>query len=152
MNSFDLLARQGHRLQQLGIIFFLFTSFEGFAVPHLPVPRLGLSVHTLSAFSGVFLLTLGLMWPRLNLSPTTSWTAFGLTIYSDVATVVAYLLAAVWGAGNSVMPLAAGAAHGAPFQEAAIHVVLYSAAPTGIVGFVLILWGLRIARLEAART
>jgi hydroxylaminobenzene mutase len=149
MNSSNVLSRQGHRLLQIGIVFFLFTSFEGFFVPHFTTPNLGRSVHTLSAFSGVLLLTLGLLWPRLNLGATSSRIAFWFLIYSDLATVAAFLMAAVWGAGNSIMPLAAGNAHGSAFQETAIAVVAYSAAPTGILSFALILWGLRIMPPES---
>jgi (hydroxyamino)benzene mutase len=101
-------------------------------------------VHTLSAFSGVLMLALGLVWPRLNLGATTSRIAFWFLMYSDFATVAGFLMAGVWGAGNSIIPLAAGAAHGSDFQEAAISVVAYSAAPTGIISFALILWGLRL--------
>jgi (hydroxyamino)benzene mutase len=144
MNSSNMLSRQGHRLLQLGIALFLFTSFEGFAIPHFTAPNLGRSVHTLSAFSGVLLVTLGLLWPRLNLGVATARIAFWFLIYSDFATVVAFLMAAVWGAGNSIIPLAAGAARGSDFQETVISVVAYSAAPTGITSFALILWGLRI--------
>ena len=68
MNSSDTLSLQGHRLLQIGVALFLFSSLEGFAVPHFAVPSLGRSVHTLSAFSGIILLTLGLLWPRLNLA------------------------------------------------------------------------------------
>jgi hydroxylaminobenzene mutase len=139
------LSRQGHRLLQIGIALFLFTSFEGFAVPYFAVPNLGRSVHTLSAFSGVLLLALGLVWPRLNLNTVAAPIAFWFLIYSDLATIASFLMAALWGAGNSIMPLAAGAAHGTHFQETAIAVVAYSAAPTGITSFALILWGLRIA-------
>jgi hydroxylaminobenzene mutase len=69
-------------------------------------------VHTLSAFSGVLMLALGLVWPRLNLGATTSRIAFWFLMYSDFATVAGFLMAGVWGAGNSIIPLAAGAAHG----------------------------------------
>jgi hydroxylaminobenzene mutase len=72
MNTSILLSRQGHRLLQLGILFFLFASLEGFAIPYFTVPLLGRSVHTLSALSGVILLALGLLWPRLNLGTTAS--------------------------------------------------------------------------------
>ena len=58
-------------------------------------------------------------------------------------------MAAVWGAGNSTMPLAAGAAHGSAFQEAIIKVVLYSAAPTFLVSVALIIWGLRIGDAQS---
>jgi hydroxylaminobenzene mutase len=145
-----MLSRQGHRLLQIGVALFLFTSFEGFAVPYFAAPHLGRSVHTLSAFSGVLLISLGLMWSRLDLGAAASRIAFWFLIYSDLATIAAFLLAAVWGAGNSIMPLAAGAAHGSAFQEAAISAVAYSAAPTGLIAFALILWGLRFPSLRPA--
>ena len=135
MNSSDTLSLQGHRLLQIGVALFLFSSLEGFAVPHFAVPSLGRSVHTLSAFSGVILLTLGLLWPRLNLGAASSRIAFWLFIYSAFATLAGFMMAAVWGAGNSIIPLAAGTARGTDFQEAAINVVMYSGAP-GISHFV----------------
>ena len=144
MNPSNMLSRQSHRLLQVGIALFLFTSLVGFAVPHFTVPHLGLSVHKLGALEGVFLLTLGLLWPRLNLGATTSRIAFWLLVYSSLATLAAYLMAGVWGAGNSIMPLAAGAAHGSAVQETIISVVLMSAGPTILISLSLILWGLRI--------
>lgn len=97
MNTTSIISRQGHRLLQAGVALFLFSSLEGFAIPSLPVPRLGLSVHTLSALQGVVLLALGLLWPRLNLSAMTSRIAFWLLVYSTFATLAAYVMAAVWG-------------------------------------------------------
>jgi hydroxylaminobenzene mutase len=149
MNRSPALSRQGHRLLQVGVALFLFSSLEGFAIPYLPVPRLGLSVHTLSALQGVILLTLGLVWPRLNLGTTTSRIAFWLLVYSTFATLVPYVMAAVWGAGNSIIPLAAGTARGSAVQEAVIDVVLYSAAPAILISLALILWGLRIAKAQS---
>jgi hydroxylaminobenzene mutase len=144
MNSPNMLSRQGHRLLQIGVALFLFASLEGFAIHSLPVPSLGLSVHTLSAIQGIILLGLGLLWPRLKLSTTMSRIAFWFLVYSTFATLVPYVLAAVWGAGNSTIPLAAGVARGSVFQETTIMVVLYSAAPTVLISLALILWGLRI--------
>jgi hypothetical protein len=139
-----MLSRQGHRLLQVGIAALLFSSFEGFAIPYFAAPRLGLSVHTLSALVGVLLLAMGLLWPRLNLNAAMSRIAFWFLLYSAFAIVAAFLLGAIWAAGNSTMPLAAGAAHGSDLEELAIKVVAYSSAPTGIISFALILWGLRI--------
>jgi len=146
MSASNGLSRQGHRLLQVGAALLLFTSFEGFVVPYFAVPNLGRSVHTLSAFSAVLLMALGLVWPRLDLGAASSSIAFWFLIYSDFATILSFLLAGAWGAGNSVMPLAAGAAHGSALQETIIAAVAFSAAPTGIVSFALILWGLRISR------
>ena len=143
MNASNLLSRQGHRLLQVGVGLFLFSSVEGFVIPYFPEPRLGLSVHTLSALQGVILLALGLLWPRLNLGTTASRIACWFFIYSTFATLVPYVLAAAWGAGNSTIPLAAGTARGTAVQETVIKVVLYSAAPTVLISLALILWGLR---------
>jgi hydroxylaminobenzene mutase len=134
---------------QIGVALFVFSALEGFAIPSFPFPRLGLSVHTLSALQGVMLLGLGLLWPRLNLGASASRIAFWTYIYSSFATLVPYVMAAVWGAGNSTIPLAAGAAHGSAFQEAIIKVVLYSAAPTFFISMALILWGLRIVDAQS---
>ena len=145
MTASNILLRHGHRLLQIGVALFLFTSFEGFAVPYFAAPNLGRSVHTLSAFSGVLLIAFGLVWPRLKLTTAVAQIAFWFLIYSDLATITSFLMAAFWGAGNSIMPLAAGAAHGSNFEETAIAVVAYSGAPTGITSFALILWGLRVS-------
>jgi hydroxylaminobenzene mutase len=146
MTSSTLLARHGHRLIELGVALFLFTSLWGFVVHNVAAPRLGLSVHTLSAFEGVLLLGLGLVWPRLKFGSVSSRIAFWLLVYSALATLLPYVLAAIWGAGNETISLAAGSAHGTAGQEAIIRYVIYTAAPTGIIAFTLILWGLRLPR------
>jgi hypothetical protein len=147
MNPLTVLSRQGHRLLQVGVSLLLFTSFEGFAIPYVAAPCLGLSVHTLGGLEVVLLLALGLLRPKLNLGATTSWITFWLLIYSTFAILAAYLMASVWGAGNETIPMAAGSTQSA-LEETVIKIVAYSSAPTGIISFVLILWGLRLATLD----
>src|SRR5262245_27841212 len=86
---------------------------------------------------------MGLLWSRLRLGPASSRTAFWLLAYSALAIIAAYMMAAVWGAGDSMIRLAAQTGHGSALQETAITIVAYSSAPTGIIAFALILWGLR---------
>jgi len=143
MDSTAILARQGHRLLQVGVALLLLTSFWGFLFPNLAAPQLGLSAHKLASLQAALFLGLGLIWPRLSLSEAASRTAVWLFAYSAFAILVAYLLGAIWGAGNETMRLAAGSAHGTDAQETAIKVAAYSSAPTGIVSFGLIFWGLR---------
>ena len=143
MNPSATLSCQGRYLLQLGVVLFLFTSFEGFVIPAFAVPNLGRSVHTLSAFVGLLFLAMGLMWPMLKLGTTASRITFWFLVYSALATITGFVVAALWGAGGSIMPIAAQGARGSDFQEAVIQVVMYPAAPTGIVAFALILWGLR---------
>jgi hydroxylaminobenzene mutase len=149
MNVSNVLSRQSHRLLQVGVALFLFSSVEGFVIPCFPEPRLGLSVHTLSALQGVILLALALVWPRLNLGVTASRIACWFLIYSTFAMLVPYVLAAAWGAGNSTIPLAAGTARGTAVQETVINVVLYSAAPTVLISLALRRWGLRSVTLQS---
>jgi hydroxylaminobenzene mutase len=142
----NTLSRQSQRLLQIGVALLLFASFEGFVIPYFAAPHLGLSAHTLSALQSVLLLAVGLAWTRLDLGGVASRAAFWLLVYSTFAILAAYLLGALWGAGNETMAMAAGVAHGTPVQEAVIKVVGYSSAPTGIVSFALILWGLRMPK------
>src|SRR6266542_1285136 len=108
MNASNLLSRQGQRMLQIGIGHFVFSGLEGFAIPRLASPPLGRSVHTLSGLQGVMMLALGLFWPRLRLGPTAARIAFGTYVYSSLATLVPFVMAAVWGAGNTTIPMAAG--------------------------------------------
>jgi hydroxylaminobenzene mutase len=144
MNTSNMLSRQGHRLLQIGIALFVFSGLEGFVIHSLPSPSLGRSVHTLSALQGIITLVLGLLWPRLNLGSTVSRIAFWTFLYSSFATLIPFVMAAVWGAGNTTIPLAAGTAQGSALQETLIMVILYSAAPPFFVSMALILWGLRV--------
>ena len=154
MNTSTLLQHQGQRLLQLGMALFLYSSLDGFAIPLLASPRIGLSVHTLSALQAVMLLAIGLTWPKLRLSPRAAKVAFWCLIYSALAILAAYTVAAFWGVGIETISLMGelphGLAQGSPFQETFIKVLAYSSAPTGLTAFVLILWGLRIMDAQAA--
>jgi len=133
---------------QIGIGLFVFSGLEGFAIPRLASPPLGRSVHTLSGLQGAMILALGLLWPRLKLGARSSQVAYWTYIYSSFATLVPFIMAAAWGAGNTTIPQAAGNARGTALQEAMIKTVIYSAAPPFFVSMALILQGLRMTHDE----
>lgn len=143
-----MLQYQGQRLLQIGIVLFLYSSLDGFAIPFFASPRIGLSVHTLSALQGVMLLAIGLLWTKLRFSPRAARIAFWCLVYSTLAILAAYTVAAFWGVGIETISLMGelphGLVQGSLFQETVIKVLAYSSAPTGLTAFVLILWGLRI--------
>jgi len=143
MDTSDVLERQGHRLLQLGMLLFLFALIVGLIVPKFAVPRLGLSTHLLGIMQGTFLMVAGLLWGRLRLSPAMSRIGVFLAVYGCLAAWIANLSAAIRGAGNSMLPIAAGQAHGSALQEGMIAVALRSAAVSLIAVAILILWGLR---------
>jgi (hydroxyamino)benzene mutase len=138
-----LLFRQGRSLLQVGSILFLLALITGLFVQKFAVPRLGLSAHLLGLMQGLFLMVAGLFWPKLALPRSLSTVAFGLVIYGCFGAWSATVFAGVAGAGNSLLPIAAGAARGNPLQETIIATALRSAAVALIVSVVLIIWGLR---------
>jgi (hydroxyamino)benzene mutase len=146
------LRRDGHRLLRVGGLLFLLGLLAGLAVPRFAVPRLGLSTHLLGITQGTFLLVGGLLWPKLRFTRSASRIGHVLAIYGCLSAWTANLLGAMWGAGNSMLPMAAGAARGSSFQEGAIRVLLMSAALSLVTMAILILWGLRRPpRAESSR-
>jgi hydroxylaminobenzene mutase len=97
---------------------------------------------------GLFLMVTGLLWPKLKLTTVLSRVAFCFIIYGCFAALIANLLAGVWGAGNSLLPIAAGSARGSSAQEMTIFIGLRSGAATLIISVILIMWGLRTADRE----
>lgn len=135
--------RDGHRLLQAGALLFLLGLLVGLGVPLFTGPRLALSTHLLGIMQGTFLMVGGLVWPRLRLTPSGSRIGRFVAIYGCLAAWTANLLAAVWGAGNSMLPMAAGAARGSALQEGAIRGLLVSAALALVAVALLLVWGLR---------
>jgi hydroxylaminobenzene mutase len=146
----SIVERQSRRLLQAGIALILFGALLGLAIPHFTVPRLALSAHLVGILQGIFLVAIGVVWPRLSLSFAQSRLVFWLLIYQGSVAPIANLLAAAWGAGNSIVPIAAGAAHGTAAQEAVINMGLRSAGAALVVSLVFILWGLRRDNSNAA--
>jgi hydroxylaminobenzene mutase len=142
-----LLAREGHWLLQIGMALLVYSSLDGFVIPYLGSPRIGLSVHTLSAYQGVLLLTQGFLWTRLSLGVAASRVAFWCLLHETFAILAAYTVAAAWGVGNETIQLMGelphGLSRGTVFQETVIKVLAYSSAPTGLTWLGLVLWGLR---------
>jgi hydroxylaminobenzene mutase len=142
-DSSDRLPRHAQRLLQAGALLFLLALFVGLGIPGFTVPRLALSAHLLGLMQGTFLIAVGLLWPRLGLTPSLSGIGCGLAIYGCVAAWTANVCGAAWGAGSPMLPMAAAGARGSALQEGVIRILLLTAAPSLIAMAVLILWGLR---------
>jgi hydroxylaminobenzene mutase len=142
MNDKVLDSARGHRLLQLGIFLFLLGLLTGFAIPVVENPRMGLSSHLEGVLNGMFLVGLGVIWPRLRLAERTRGVTFWLAVYGGFANWLATLLAAFWGAG-ATMPIAAGANQGGALQEVFIGGLLFSLSFAMLGVCALVLWGLR---------
>lgn len=133
---------QGRRLIRLGVLLFLLGLLTGFAIPAVASPRMGLASHLEALMNGLFLVAVGLVWPRLRLSARVLRAAFGLAVYGTFANWTATGLAALWGAGT-MMPIAGGGRTGSPSQEAVVAVLLGSLSLAMVALCGMLLWGLR---------
>lgn len=93
----DIAQRIGHRLIQLGVLLFLLGLMTGFVVPVLALPRMGLASHLEGLMNGIFLMALGLVWPRLSLTAFWHQVSFWLAVFGTFANWLAVLLSAFWG-------------------------------------------------------
>lgn len=143
MNPPDRSRRQGQRLLQVGVAVFLLSLFIGLTIPAFAMPRLALSAHLVGIMQGLFLMVMGLLWPRLQLSVALSRLGVWLAVYGCFAPLIANLLAGIWGAGNTMLPMAAGQAHGSALQETMIAVGLRTGGACLIASCFVVLWGLR---------
>lgn len=143
MKTGEGLPHDGHRLIQVGVVLFLLALLVGLGVRTFAVPRLALSAHLIAIMQGTFLMVTGLLWPKLRFTRPASRAGYILGIYGCFAAWTANMCGAIWGAGASMVPMAAGAARGNAFQEGAIKALLVTAAVSLIAFAILILWGLR---------
>lgn len=132
----------GRRLLRAGVALFLLGLLVGFAVPALANPRMGLASHLEGVMNGLFLVVLGLLWPKLDLPHRWLRATFRLAVFGTFTNLLATFLAAAWGAGI-MMPIAAQGHTGTPGQELAIKALLVSLSLAMVSVCVLVLIGLR---------
>lgn len=145
-----LLLRLGVALFWIGLLVGLGASNFGGGVAVFALPRVALSAHLLALMQGTVLIAIGLLWPRLRLGGAAGAVVW-LLAYGFLAAFVANLLAAVLGAGGSMLPQATGGVQGSDLQESVIAILLRTAAVAQLVSVAIIGWGLRGTDPESAR-
>jgi (hydroxyamino)benzene mutase len=126
----------------LGLVLFLLGLLTGFAVPALKNPRMALSSHLEAVLNGMFLVVLGLLWPHIHLPGAWEVTAVVLIVYAGYANWLATLLAAAWGAGRKLAPIAAADHEASAAKEGFVSFLLLSLALAIVVGVVIVIVGL----------
>ena len=132
---------QSNRLLQAGVFLFLLGLLTGFAIPMLANPRMGLSSHMEGVLNGMFLIGIGLLWQRLQLSERMLSITFWLLLYGTFVNWLAILLAAIWAAGKT-LPIAGLGNVGTNWQEAVINFMLYSLSVAMVLTCIFVLIGL----------
>jgi hydroxylaminobenzene mutase len=144
MTRNSLADRTALNLTRLGVVLFLAGLVTGFVIPLFDNPRVGLSSHLEGVMNGLFLIALGVIWPKLALSPRANTIGFLLAVFGTFANWLATLLAALWGTG-AMMPIAAAGKAGTPVQEIVVSALLMSLSFAMLATCVVVLWGLRSA-------
>lgn len=143
MTNEERQSEMGRRLLQLGVLLFFIGLLTGFALPAVANPRMALSSHLEGVMNGLFLLALGAIWHRLRLGLRAQRIAFWLVVYGTFVNWGTTLLAAIWGAGQEMMPLAASGYTGTSTQETLIAIGLVSLSVAMLVVCPIVFWGLR---------
>lgn len=131
---------QANQLLFLGILMFFLGLVVGLFIPLMANPRMGLSSHLEGVMNGMFIVILGLIWNRLELSKKLLNATYWLTLYGTFANFITVLVAAITGAGK-MMPLAKGQEKG-PILEAVISFMLISLSLAMLAICVLVMTGL----------
>ncbi|OBI03105.1 hydrogenase [Mycobacterium scrofulaceum] len=126
----------------LGLVLFLIGLLTGFAVAALKNPRMALSSHLEAVLNGMFLVLIGLLWPHLHLTHAWGVTAVALIVYAAYANWLATLLAAAWGAGRRLAPIAAADYEASAAKEWVVSVLLLSLAVAVVAGVIIVIAGL----------
>jgi len=126
----------------LGLVLFLLGLLTGFAIPAMRNPRMALASHLEAVLNGMFLVLLGLLWPHIHLPNAWGVTAVALIVYAAYANWVATLLAAAWGAGRRLAPIAAADHETSAAKEGIVSFLLVSLSPAIVVGVGIVIVGL----------
>ncbi|MGH3530379.1 MAG: hydrogenase [Mycobacterium sp.] len=126
----------------LGLVLFMLGLLTGIAVPAVKNPRMALSSHLEAILNGMFLVLLGLLWPHIDLPHAWGITAVALVVYSAYANWLATLLAAAWGAGRKLAPIAAANHQASPAKEGLVGFLLVSLSLAIVVGVGILIVGL----------
>lgn len=137
------------RLIRYGFLLFLLGLITGFIIPAMQNPRMGLSSHLEAVMNGMFLILLGLIWNKLTLSQNASKTTYILALFGTFTNWLTTLLAAIWGAGAEMMPIAGKNFQGTMWQEVLIKIGLISLSLSMILVCLIVLWGLRPRKSES---
>lgn len=103
-----LQKKQSDKLIFLGVLLFFFGLIVGLFVPIFANPRIGVSSHIEGVLNGIFLIVLGLIWHKVDLTNKWLKITFWLALYGTYANWFGILVAAVFNAGKMLGVVAKG--------------------------------------------
>jgi hydroxylaminobenzene mutase len=141
MENSRVKKNQSDQLIFSGVLLFFAGLIVGLFVPLFANPRMGLSSHIEGILNGIFLIVLGLIWFKIQLSGAWLKTVFWLAVYGTFANWFCMLIAAVFNAGQT-LTIAANGQKGPPVAEAIVSFLLVSLSLSMLILCVAVLTGL----------
>jgi hydroxylaminobenzene mutase len=130
------------RLMWHGMLLFVLGLLVGLTEAHLKNSRMGLAAHLEGLMNGTFLIAVGAIWSRVQLSNRQTVVAYWTALYGTYVNLITTIFAAVVGA-NSLSPIT-GAGHSASAWQETMVTAGFVGVGVAILGSsTLILWGLR---------
>ncbi len=142
MKNVQAMKKQASNLLFLGFLLFLLGLITGLIVPVFANPRLGVSSHIEGVLNGIFLIVMGLVWPRLVLPVKALQITYWLALYGTFANWFGLLFAAVFNAGK-MLGVMAGGTEGSPVPEAVLAFFLVTLSIAMVIISILVLVGLK---------
>lgn len=142
MENLESKKRHSNKLIYLGVILFFIGLIIGLIVPIFANPRMGVSSHIEGVLNGMFLIVLGLIWNKVDLSNKWLKITFWFAVYGTFANCFGILIAAIFNAGK-MLGIAANGREGTPFVEGIVTFSLISLSIAMLVVCVTVLIGLR---------
>ena len=134
--------RQSDKLIYYGVILFFIGLIIGLIVPIFANPRLGVSSHIEGVLNGMFLIILGLIWNKIDLSNKWLKITFLAAIYGTFMNCFAILIAAIFNVGK-MLGIAANGQEGTPIVEGIVSFSLISLSIAMLLVCVSVLIGLK---------
>lgn len=141
MEKSILKKAQSDKLMFLGIFLFFLGLIVGLIVPVLSNPRMGVSSHIEGVLNGIFLVILGLIWHKIDLTDRWLRITFWLAIYGTYANWFGILIAAVFNAGK-MLGIAANGKEGPIIAEGIVTFLLITLSVAMLIICITILIGL----------
>ncbi len=125
-----------------GMLLFLIGIVSGATAQLFHNPRLALSGHLEGLLNGMFLLAVGLLWPRLRLGDALRAATMWLLLFGTYANWALTLLGAAWGT-KKLTPIAGAGYDAASWQENVIDAGLIVMILAMLAAISLLVYGLR---------
>jgi hydroxylaminobenzene mutase len=140
MENLKSKNRQSDKLLFFGVLLFFLGLAVGLFVPMMANPRMGLSSHLEGVLNGIFLIVLGLIWNKLEISIRWLNFTYWLSLYGTFANWFSVLIAAIFNSGK-MMPLASGK-EGPPISEGIVTFLLVSLSIAMLLICIIVMTGL----------